>query len=78
MPTLPVAVVSVTPAGAELVAVVLGMADGTRHTMLIPQSSATVEAVRFSAIATAQLLDLPVNRVSGSNGRHHWRYDPRP
>lgn len=76
MATLPVTVTDVSYYGSQLYAVSVAMADGTVTQYLIPASLATIEGVRISAIALAQLLDS--NRpYANAHHRGHRRYDPR-
>lgn len=52
---LPLTVRSVEPVGGGLWAVVLVMADNTERTVLVPETLATLESVRFGALALAVL-----------------------
>jgi len=76
VPTLPLTVTAVTYVGAELYQVSVAMADGTTTHYLIPATLASIEAVRFSALALGQLLD-PDRPYFTSHHRGHRRYDPR-
>jgi len=76
VPALPVTVESVEPMGAGLVGVSLVLADGTRYNVVIPDNLATLEGVRISALAVAQLLD-PAIWAPGAHHKGHRRYDPR-
>lgn len=62
MAKLPLTVVAVTAKGMALFDVELAYADGTTAHYLVPDSLATVEAVRYSATALAMLADLELRR----------------
>lgn len=76
MATLPVSVEEVRRVGPDTYGVVLGLADGTRRTVIVPASLATIEAVSISAVAVAVLLDPAVTTVTRHH-RGHRRYAPR-
>lgn len=76
MALLPLTVESVSPASAGLVQVVLTMADLSRRVLILPETLATIEAVRWSAIALAQLAELDASQMTHPH-RKHRRYDPR-
>ena len=67
MTTLPLTVTSVEPVAGGLWAVRIAMADGTSRTMLVPETLATIEAVKISSLALAQLLNVGTTPVY----RHH-------
>ena len=76
VPTLPVTVRSIQRLRAGLVGVTIAMADGTVRQLIIPDTMATLEAVRISALAVAQLSDGSVITDHRSH-RPHRRYAPR-
>lgn len=54
--------------------VTIAMADGTSRHMLIPESLATIEAVKLSALALAQLLNVGTTPVyHHHHGHRHGR-----
>jgi len=55
---LPLTVTSVTKQGGGLYAVTVAFFDGTTANYLIPETMATVDAVRLSALAMGMLSDL--------------------
>lgn len=76
MPKLPLTVLSVTLKGGQTWAVSVAFADGSTGIYLIPETMATVEAVRISALAMGQLLDLGIGDPTNPH-RVTRRYDPR-
>lgn len=75
-PTLPLTVTDVQRVSAVLWGVRVAMADGTVLTYYVPDTLATVEAVRISALAMAVLSD-PDRPPATAPHRKHRRYDPR-
>lgn len=73
---LPITVREAGPLGGGLWGVTLVMADGTERRVVVPETLATLEAVRFSvtalAVLSAQTRPLELPRSS-----HHRRYAPR-
>ena len=76
MATLPVTVLDVEYLGTGLYGVKVALADGTTTNMIIPDSIATIEGVRISAVALAMLLD-PNRPPTPGHHRGHKRYTPR-
>lgn len=73
---LPLTVTAVTDMGGGLYAVTVAYADGTTGTLLIPDTLATVDAVRISALAMGTLSGGTVPMRSAGRTRHQ-RYAPR-
>jgi hypothetical protein len=74
---LPVTVESVTRRPGAMWAVTVAFADFTTGVYVVPDSLASVEAVRISALAMAQLLDVVPPQQSAPHHKHR-RYSPRP
>jgi len=70
-------VTAVTKQGAGLYAVTVAFFDGTTANYLIPETMATVDAVRLSALAMGTLSDLVVRGLHHPHHKHP-RYAPRP
>jgi hypothetical protein len=77
MPKLPVTVESVTARGGGLWAVTVAYADFTTGLFIIPDTLASVEAVRISALAMAVLSEPDIVQPTAPHHRHR-RYSPRP
>lgn len=72
--TLPLTVTSVEPVAGGLWKVTVAMADGTSRHMLIPETLATIEAVKLSSLALAQLLNVATTPVyHHHHGHRHGR-----
>ncbi len=72
--TLPLTVTSVEPVAGGLWTVTVAMADGTSRHMLIPETLATIEAVKVSSLALAQLLNVGTTPVyHHHHGHRHGR-----
>ena len=76
MTKLPVTVTAVTAMKGQLWAVTVVYSDGTTGRYLIPETMATVEAVRISALAMATLMDMPAAQITAPH-RATRRYAPR-
>jgi hypothetical protein len=76
VPKLPLTVTSVEKRPAGLYAVTVAYFDGTTGTYLIPETMATVDAVRMSALAMGMLSDPVIVRRNHPH-RKHQRYAPR-
>jgi hypothetical protein len=76
MAKLPLTVTSVARQKGAIYAVTVAFADGTTANYLVPETIATVEAVRISALVYGQLSDPDVTAASKPH-RVHQRYDPR-
>lgn len=72
-PALPLTVREVRPIGGALWAVTIVMADNTERTVIIPETLATLEAVRFSALALA-VLSSHMRPMSPPRTAAHGRY----
>ena len=73
---LPLTVESVERLTGSLWGVTVVFADGSTGNYLVPDTLATVEAVRISAIALAVLSEGPGGMFEAPH-RVHTRYDPR-
>lgn len=62
--------------GSGLWGIVLVMADGTERSVIIPETLATLEAVRFSAVALA-VLSSQTKPMELPRTAKHRRYAPR-
>jgi hypothetical protein len=74
---VPVTVTAVTRRQGQTWAVTVSFADGTTANYLIPETMATVDGVRISALAMATLASMPAAQVTRPH-RVHTRYWPRP
>jgi hypothetical protein len=77
MAKLPVTVESVVRRPGATWAVTVAYADFTTGLFIIPDTLASVEAVRISALAMAQLLDVVPPQQTTPHHKHR-RYSPRP
>lgn len=76
MSVLPLTVREVKPMGGGLWGVTIVMADNTERAVIVPETLATLEAVRFSAVALAVLAARP-RPLSLPRTAKHRRYAPR-
>lgn len=76
MPKLPLTVTAVVPLKSALYEVQVAFADGTTANYIIPETMATVEAVRISALAYGQLAGI-VAPSPYPHYRKHRRYASR-
>jgi hypothetical protein len=77
MAKLPVTVTAVNPMKAGLYSVVVAFDDGTMGSYIVPETMATYDAVRISALVFAMLTDKPPTNLDKPHGKHT-RYEPRP
>lgn len=73
---LPLTVRDVRPMGGGLWGVTVVMADGTERAVIIPETLATLEAVRFSVLALAVLSEQYQPMHLPRTAKHR-RYAPR-
>jgi hypothetical protein len=76
MAKLPVTVTAVNPMKAGLYTVVVAFSDGTLGSYIVPETLATYDAVRISALVFAMLTDKPPTNLDKPHGKHR-RYEPR-
>jgi transposase len=75
MAKLPLTVTSVKLQKNQLYSVTVAFFDGTTANYLVPETMATIEAVRISALVMGQLLDIVTPATKPH--RVHQRYLPR-
>jgi hypothetical protein len=76
-PKVPLTVEAVVRRSGGLWAVRVVYADLSTGEILIPETLASIDSVRFSALAVATLASLPAHQVTRPH-RVHTRWAPRP
>ena len=76
MAKLPLTVTEVRPAKGGLWSVRVAFADGSIGQYLVPTTMATLDGVRFSAVALGALADIATGMPEVTHGPKR-RYDPR-